>query len=66
MRRSLYALGVTEFCVFCGKPIPEPRLPRLPFVRHLYCSTSCAARQQNAIRRLRESTPQPTPEQPGA
>jgi hypothetical protein len=54
----------TEYCVFCGKPIPVPDLPNaLPFVRHLYCSTSCAARQQQAIRRLRRSTPEPTPEQ---
>jgi len=49
----------TEYCVFCGKPIPVPDLPGyLPFVRHLYCSTSCAARQQKAIRRLRQSTPE--------
>jgi hypothetical protein len=52
--------GVTEYCVFCGKPIPESDAPSLPFVRHLYCSTSCAHRQQLAIKRLRESTPPET------
>ena len=56
-------LLVTEYCVFCGKPIPESDSPKfLPFVRHLYCSTSCAHRQQLAIKRLRESTPpEPVP-----
>jgi len=57
----------TEYCVFCGKAIAVPDLPGyLPFVRHLYCSISCAKREQNAIKKLRESTPQSTPEQPGA
>jgi hypothetical protein len=48
---------VTEHCVFCGRSIPESDLPHPPFVRHLYCSTSCAQREQNAIRRLGTTSP---------
>lgn len=46
-------------CVFCGKPLPEP-VENLPMSRALlrwYCSTSCARRQQVAIKRLRETSP---------
>jgi len=52
---------VTEHCVFCGKPIPEPDHPLPRAIVQLYCSTRCAQRQQLAIKRLRESTP-PEPE----
>jgi len=55
---------VPEFCVFRGTPIPEWDFSR-PFVKHLYCSRRCAQRQQNAIRKLRDTTPlSPVPEQP--
>jgi endogenous inhibitor of DNA gyrase (YacG/DUF329 family) len=58
------AQRVTEYCVFCGKPIPVPDSLRYqPFLRHLYCSVRCAQRQQKAIRLLRETTPpEPEPE----
>jgi len=53
--------AVTEHCVFCGKPIPEREHPLPRGVVQRYCSTNCAQRQQNAIKRLRETTP-PEPE----
>jgi hypothetical protein len=57
---------VTEFCVFCGKPIPESDHPMPRGLVQRYCSVSCAKREQNAVRKLRETTPpehetQPTP-----
>jgi hypothetical protein len=48
-----------ELCVFCGRPIPEPRWrepTNRPVVKHLYCSPRCARRQQETIRRLRETS----------
>jgi len=42
---------VTEYCIFCGKPIPESDY-RLVSVVHRYCSTNCAQREQLAVRRL--------------
>jgi len=53
--------AITEHCVFCGKPIPEREHPLPRGVVQRYCSTNCAQRQQNAIKRLRETTP-PEPE----
>jgi predicted nucleic acid-binding Zn ribbon protein len=47
-----------DFCVFCGKPIPDDERvwpPRIVVRR--YCSTSCAHRQQLAIKRLRDTSP---------
>ena len=48
---------MTAFCVFCGKPIPEPDHPLPRGIVQLYCSTRCAQRQQNALRKLRETSP---------
>ena len=55
MRFDDRARPILEFCVFCGKRIPEH--DRQLLVPHRYCSTRCAGRQQAAIRKLRSTSP---------
>jgi DNA-directed RNA polymerase subunit N (RpoN/RPB10) len=45
------------FCVTCGRKIESEWYVPSNRIKQLYCSTRCARRQQETLKRLRETTP---------